>query len=43
MIVDMQAMFLKTPTDGESILEQYYTNNLTSNGKAINVSPFFSK
>jgi hypothetical protein len=40
----MHAMFLKTPGEGESILEKYYRGGATtSDGKHINVSPFFSK
>jgi hypothetical protein len=42
-IVDMHSMFLKTPAEGESILEKYYAGANTSDGKMINVSPFFSK
>ena len=44
-IVDMHAMFLKTPAEGESILEKYYAGAAanTSDGKMINVSPFFTK
>ena len=39
--VDMNRMFMKSPAEGESILEQYYATAGKSDGKAI--SPFFSK
>ena len=39
--VDMNHMFMKSPAEGESILEQYYAAAGKSDGKAI--SPFFSK